>query len=77
MSDTHKIQLVRGRGAVVGDVATALIFIALTYYSFNPDALERHLTSVQKRCDLFIHRMSVWQAFQAIRDLPETDEPAS
>jgi hypothetical protein len=57
------------------DLATTVVGLAILAYTLDPDPFDRVLDVFRAKVHSLFHRLSVWEARQAIRSLPETDEP--
>lgn len=56
------------------DLVTTIVGLAILAYTLDPEPFDRILTALKRRANKWFHRVSVWQAIQDIRSLPETDE---
>jgi len=72
--DTQKIQLVKDNRQVFADLVIGGLGLAYLYVATNPDVAERLTTFYEKCKSKVIHRISVWAARDAIRNLPETPD---
>jgi len=72
--DEPQITIVHSDRDQILDLATTLIGLAVLYYTINPDPFDRFVDKCRAFVHGWIHRVSVWEARQAIRSLPETDE---
>jgi len=74
MSDEEPAKVIRSDAQQLVDLVTALIGLGLVLYTQNPEPFERAWEHVRSWGYAWMHRISVWEARQAIRSLPETDE---
>lgn len=74
MNETTTVTLVKSDKEQFVDLLTSLVALGLVYYIANPSAFDPVIGRIKTIADRAIHRVSVWQARQAIRSLPETDE---
>jgi len=76
MTDPQRVRVVKSDIDQIIDLVTALVGLGVLWYTQNPEPFERAAEKVHAFAYAWVHRMSVWEARQAIRSLPETDEPS-
>jgi hypothetical protein len=74
MTDQEHVKLVKSDREQIIDLATTVIGLVVLYYATNPEPFQRGWDRVKAWGYAWVHRVSVWEALQAIRSLPETDE---
>ena len=72
---TETVRVVKSDKEQIIDLFTALGGLAFLYYSLHPEAVQSGWDHVRAWGHAWVHRISVWEALQAIRSLPETDDP--
>jgi hypothetical protein len=72
--ENGQVRLIKSDRERIIDLVTTLIGLGVLYYSTNPEPFQRAWERVQAWGHAWYHRVSVWEALQAIRSLPETDE---
>ena len=70
----NELRLVQSKRETVTSALAAIAYTAALYYVLNPEAFDRHREALSAFYEKCIHRISVRQARQAIRTLPETPE---
>jgi hypothetical protein len=74
MNDVQQIKLVKSDKEMATNVAITLVYLAAILYMMNPQ-IQTVVNGHVERVRAFIrHRISIWNAQEAIRSLPETDE---
>lgn len=73
-NDKERVRLVKSDKEQIVDLVTTLAGVIILAYNLNPDPFQRALDRVHAWGYAWMHRVSVWEALQAIRSLPETDE---
>jgi hypothetical protein len=68
------VQFVKSDREQIFDLLTALGGLGFLYYSTHPEQVQAAWEHVRAWGYAWMHRISVWEALQAIRSLPETDE---
>jgi len=74
MSDEQRITLIQSDPERIIDLVTTLIGLGVLYYAMNPDPFDRFFDKCRNFVHGWVYRVSVWEAMQAIRSLPETEE---
>jgi hypothetical protein len=74
VTEKEQVKLVKSDREQIIDLLTALGGLAFLWYSTHPDSVQAAWEHVQAWGHAWVHRVSVWEALQAIRSLPETDE---
>lgn len=73
MDTTQTIQLVKSDRELIVDLIATGVAVLVLYVAMNPHALDAARLVARRRWQGFLYRVSVWNARQAIRSLPETD----
>jgi hypothetical protein len=68
------VKLVKSDREQIIDLVTTLVGLAILAYSTHPEPFQAAWERVQAWGHAWYHRVTVWEALQAIRSLPETDE---
>lgn len=68
------IAVTKSDGERVADLMSTLVGLGVLIYMLHPEPFDRFFDAVRARVEAVAHRMSVWNAIQAIRSLPDTDE---
>ena len=71
MSD--EVKLVKSDREQIIDLATTLVGLAILIYTLNPEPFDELAERIKARFHGWLHRVSIWEARQAIRSLPEID----
>ena len=71
---TEEIRIVKSDREQITELVATLIGLAVLAYTSNPGWFESAWDRVRAWAYAWNHRISVWEALQAIRSLPETDE---
>jgi hypothetical protein len=56
------------------DLVTTIVGLVVLAYTLDPEPFDYVLNTCRARVHSWFHRLSVWEARQAIRSLPETEE---
>lgn len=70
---TQELRLVRSQRDTLISLGVSVGSLVLLYYLTDSAAWERHTATVHNWWHDARHQVSIWQAIQAIRNLPETD----
>jgi hypothetical protein len=73
MTDKQPVLVKSDREQII-DLVTTVIGLTVLAYSTNPEPFQRAWERVQSWGHAWYYRVSVWEALQAIRSLPETDK---
>lgn len=76
MAEQQKVTLVKSNGEHLTDLAVMVVGLAALVYTLDPEPFDHIVSRVRARVHRWLYKVSVWEAQQAIRSLPETDEPS-
>lgn len=76
MTDPQRVRVVKSDIDQIIDLVTALVGLGVLWYTQNPEPFEHAAAKIHAFGYAWVHRVSVWEARQAIRSLPEIDEPS-
>jgi len=74
MTEQSHIKLVKSDREQIMDLLTTIAGLTVLAFAVNPEPFQRAWDHVHSWGYAWVHRVSVWEALQAIRSLPETDE---
>lgn len=74
MKDTQRIQLVTDPTKAAMELGSMVAGLVLLWYLSDPSSFDRLIEKVRLFSEKCVHRISVWQTQNAIRNLPETPE---
>jgi len=71
---TEYVRIVKSDRDQILDLIATLVGLGILAFTTNPDPFVRAYERVRAWGYAWNHRVSVWEAINAIRSLPETDE---
>jgi len=71
---TEYVRIVKSDREQIFDALTAIAGLLVLAYTTNPEPFQRAAERVHAWAYAWNHRISVWEALNAIRSLPETGE---
>jgi DNA-binding IclR family transcriptional regulator len=74
MTEEQPVKLVKSDREQIIDLLTTAVGLVVLAYTTNPEPFQRAWDRVRAWGYAWHHRISVLEALQAIRSLPETDE---
>lgn len=73
-SKQQEVTLVTRNSNKVIQALEFLVYAGVVWYMFRPDDLDRVTEQFDSWRSRLAHRLAVWNALDAIEELPETDE---
>lgn len=74
MSKQERVILEKSDKEQIFDLLTTAMGLAVLAYMTHPDPFDKVIERLRAYAHAWFHRVSVWEAIQAIRSLPETEE---